>query len=142
MRNARVRVAVSVAAGAVVLRIAAVVGVFLTAIDAACTRAVGFLEAAADAAVAFLAPVPVRVDLATVVPEDAVDPVLFLRSPCRVAGRGKGDRIVLGPVAARVVVLWACDGGRWSFTADTVAPRDRNGLDGFNGEVGRARYDG
>lgn len=27
-------------------------------------------------------------------------------------------------------------------TADTVWPRDRDGLDGFNGEVGRARYEG
>lgn len=124
------------------MRIAAVVGVFLTAIDAACAREAGLLAAAADAVVAFLAPVPVRVDLVTVVPEDAVDPVLFLRSPCRVAGRDKGDRVVLGPVAARVAVLWACEGGRWSLTADTVWPRDRNGLDGFNGEVGRARYEG
>lgn len=107
MRSARVRVAVSVTAGAVVLRIAAVVGVFFTAIDAACAREAGLLAAAADAVVAFLAPVPVpvRVDLVTVVPVDAVDPVLFLRSPCRVAGRDKGDRIVLGPVAARVAVL-------------------------------------
>lgn len=87
------------------MRIAAVVGVFLTAIDAACAREAGLLAAAADAVVAFLAPVPVRVDLVTVVPEDAVDPVLFLRSPCRVAGRDKGDRVVLGPVAARVAVL-------------------------------------
>lgn len=124
------------------MRIEALVGVFLTATDAACTREVGFLAAARDAVVAFLAPVPALVDLVTVVPEDAVDPVLFLRSPCRVAGRDKGDRIVLGPVAARVAVLWACEGGRCSFTADTVAPRDRNGLVGFNGEVGRARYEG
>jgi hypothetical protein len=133
-----------VAAGAVVFRIEAVVGVFLTAIEAVCIREVGLFvaAAAADAVVGFLAPVPVRVDLVIVVPEDAVDPVLFLRSPCRVAGRGKGDRIVLGPVAARVVVLWFCTGGRVSFTADTVWPRDRNGLDGFNGEVGRARYEG
>ena len=124
------------------MRIEAVADGFLTAIDTACTRAVGFLAAAADAVVAFLAPVPVRVDLITVVPEDALDPVLFLRSACRVAGRDKGDRAGLGPVAARGAVFWACEGGRWSFTADTVAPRDRNGLIGFKGEVGCARYEG
>ena len=106
LRRARVLVAVSVAAGAVVLRIAAVFAVFLTATEAACMRGAGFLAAAAvDAVVAFRAPAPVRVGFMTVVPEEAVDPVLFLRSPCRVAGRGKGERVVvLGPVAARFVV--------------------------------------
>lgn len=122
---------------------AAVVAVFLTAIDAACTRGAGFFAAAAvDAVVAFLAPVPVRVGLITVVLEDAVDPVLFFRSPCRVAGRGKGDRMVLGPVAARLVALWAWEGGRWSLAEDTVAPRDRSGLKGFRGDVGRDMYVG
>lgn len=63
--------------------------------------------------VPFLAVVPVLVVFCTVVPEDAVEPVLFLRScPCRVAGRGRGDlTAVLGPVAARDVVFFACDGG-------------------------------
>lgn len=65
--------------------------------------------------VGFRTVVPVRVDLCAVVPEDAVDetvPVLFLRSyPCRVAGRGRGDLTALGPVAARDVVFFACDGG-------------------------------
>jgi len=87
---------------------AAVLAVFLTATDAACIRGVGFLAAAAvEVVVAFLAPVPGRVGLVTVVPEDAVDPVLFLRSPCRVAGRGNGERVVLGPVAARLAGLEA-----------------------------------
>lgn len=108
MRRARVLVAVSVAAGAVVLRIVPVVAVFFTATDAACKRGAGFFAAAAvEVVVAFLAPAPVRVGLMTVVPEEAVDPVLFLRSPCRVAGRGNGERVVLGPVAARFVGLEA-----------------------------------
>lgn len=109
MRNARVRVALSVAAGAVIFRIEAVLALagFLAAIDAACMRgAAGFFAAALEAAVAFLAPVPVRVGFVTVVPEDALDEALFLRSACRVAGRGKGERVVvLGPVAARLVVF-------------------------------------
>lgn len=104
LRKARVRVAVSVAAGAVVLRMAAVLAVFLTATDAACMRGAGFLAAAAvDAVVTLRAPAPVRVGLITVVPDEAVDPVLFLRSPCRVAGRGNGEWPDLGPVAARLV---------------------------------------
>jgi hypothetical protein len=72
-------------------------------------RGVGFLATAAvEAVVAFLAPAPVRVGFVTVVPVDATDPVLFLRSPCRVAGRGNGERVVvLGPVAARLVGLEA-----------------------------------
>lgn len=95
------------AAGAVVFRIDAVLAGFLTAIDAACMRgAAGFFAAALEAAVAFLAPVPVRVGFMTVVPEDALDEALFLRSACRVAGRGKGERVVVfGPVAARLVVF-------------------------------------
>lgn len=104
----------SVDAGAVVLR--AVVGfvLFLTANEAVCVRGTaGFLVAAAVPAVAFLMPV-VRVGLATLVLEDVVEdtvPVLFLRSPCRVAGRGRGDRTLLGPVAARAVVFFTGDCG-------------------------------
>lgn len=105
-------------------------------------RGAGFLVAAVlDAVVTFLVPAPVRAGFVTVVPEDAVDSTLFLRSPCRVAGRGNGERVVLGPVAARLAGLWAWEGGRWSLTADTVAPRDLKGLDGFSGEVGRDKYD-
>lgn len=83
---------------------AAVLAVFLTAIEAACARgaAVGFF-AAVDA-VALRAVPAGRPTLATVVPVEVVDEKLFLRSPWRVAGRGRGDRAaVLGPVAARAV---------------------------------------
>lgn len=138
-----------VEAGAVVLRIeAALAAVFFTAKEAVCARgAVGFF-AAVDAvpAVALRAPVPVRVGLATVVPDEAFEDKLFFRSPCLVAGLGSGERAaVLGPVAARAVFR-AWEG--WfheSLTAETVAPRGRvelpgarrSGLDGLSGEVGR-----
>lgn len=69
-------------------------------------RGAGFLVAAVpDAVVTFLVPAPVRAGFVTVVPEDAVDSTLFLRSPCRVAGRDNGERVVLGPVAARLAGL-------------------------------------
>lgn len=72
-------------AGAVVFRTVdavAEVAVFLTARDAAWARGTaGFLVVAVAPAVAFLAPVPVRVGFVTVVPEDVVDEKLFLRSP-------------------------------------------------------------
>lgn len=117
-RSARVRLEASVVdAGAVVFRGGAGLVVFLTARDAAWPRgAVGFFVAVeVVAAVAFLALVPVRVGFCAVVPEDAVEetvPVLFLRScPCLVAGRGSGDLTAFGPVAARAVVFFACDGG-------------------------------
>lgn len=119
-----------IAAGAVVFR-AVVVAVFLTASEAVCVRGiVGFFAAAAAdmlvPVVALRAPAPVRAVFMTVVPEDVEDetvPVLFLRSPCLVAGRGPGERTVLGPVAARLaVVFFACAG---ALTVDVVAPRGR-----------------
>lgn len=154
-RNARVpRVASVVDAGAVVFRTVAGFVLFFTASEAVCVRGtVGFFVAAvAVPVVGFLAPAPVRVGLLTVVPEDVVEetvPVLFLRSPCRVAGRGRGERMALGPVAARTVVFFACDCGWLSLAADVVAPRGRaaapaalRGLEAFSGEVGRDRYEG
>lgn len=139
-----------VEAGAVVLRTeAALAAVFFTAKEAVCTRAVGFFAAVeAVPAVALRAPVPVRVGLVTVVPDEAFEEKLFFRSPCLVAGLGSGERaVVLGPVAARAVFR-AWDG--WfqeSLTVETVAPRGRvvlpgatrSGLDGLSGEVGRDR---
>lgn len=96
-----------VEAGAVVLRTeAALAAVFFTAKEAVCTRgAVGFFAAVeAVLAVALRAPVPVRVGLVTVVPDEAFEEKLFFRSPCLVAGLGSGERaVVLGPVAARAV---------------------------------------
>lgn len=72
-------------AGAVVFRTVdavAEVAVFFTASDAAWARGTaGFLAVVVDPAVAFLAPVPVRVGFVTVVPEDVVDEKLFFRSP-------------------------------------------------------------
>jgi hypothetical protein len=72
-------------AGAVVFRTVeavAEVAVFLTAKDAVWARGTaGFLVVEAVPAVAFLAPVPVRVGFVTVVPDDVVDEKLFLRSP-------------------------------------------------------------
>jgi hypothetical protein len=104
-----VRVVASVVdAGAVVLRMGAAAVVFLTATEAACGRAEAVFLAVEEAVpvVAFLALVPVRVGFCTVVPEEAVEDMLFLRSfPCRVAGRGRGDLTARGPVAARAVVF-------------------------------------
>lgn len=103
-------VASVVDAGAVVLRTVEALAVFFTAIEAACGRAVVAFLAVEEAVpvIAFLALVPVRVGFWTVVPEEAVDDMLFLRSfPCRVAGRGRGDLTGRGPVAAREVVFLA-----------------------------------
>jgi hypothetical protein len=148
-----------IAAGAVVFRAVAAAAVFLTANEAVCVRGiVGFFAAAAAdmlvPVVALRAPAPARADFMTVVPEDVLEtvPVLFLRSPCLVAGRGPGERTVLGPVAARlVVVFFTCAG---ALTVDVVAPRGRvralsyvlapepfSGLEGFSGDVGRDVYD-
>jgi hypothetical protein len=59
--------------------------------------------------------------LATVVPDEAEDETLPLRSVCRVPGRDKGERIDLGPaVAALLAGRLVCeDGGRGG-----TAPRD------------------
>ena len=131
------------------MRIAAVEAVFLTAKDAACVRGTtGFFVATVDVPlIAFRAPVPARVDLITVVLDEVTEdnvPVLFLRSPCRVAGRGRGDRTDLGPVAARAVVNLDCDECRLSAIVDAVAPRGRapspaarRGLEGLSGDIGR-----
>lgn len=140
-----------VAAGAVVFRTeAALVALFFTANEAVWVRGTaGFLVVVAVPVVALRAPVPVRVGFVTVVPDDAVEPLLFRRSPWRVAGRGKGDLTALGPVAARAVVFLGCVGCRPSLTVDVVAPRGRvpapaarSGLDGLSGEVGRDKYEG
>lgn len=107
------RVASDVDAGAVVLRAVVEFVLFFTANEAVCVRGTGFLAAAEVLVVAFLMPVA-RVGLETEVLEDVMEdtvPVLFLRSPCRVAGRGRGDRMLLGPVAARAVVFLTCEGG-------------------------------
>lgn len=143
---------VAAAAGAVALRTEAALAVFFTANDAVWLRGTaGFLVADAGAVVvvALRAPVPARVVFVTVVLDDVVEPLLFRRSPWRVAGRGKGDRTERGPVAARVVVFFGCTGCRPSLTVDVVAPRGRvpapaarSGLDGLNGELGRDRYEG
>lgn len=100
-------------------------------------------------AVALRVPAPARVVFVTVVPDDAVEPLLFRRSPWRVAGRGKGLLTALGPVAERAVVFFGCEGCRPSLTVEVVAPRGRDpgpaarsGLDGLSGEVGRDKYDG
>jgi hypothetical protein len=140
-------------AGAVVFRTVdavAEVAVFLTARDAAfALGTAGFFVVVEAPAVAFLAPVPVRVGFVTVVPEDVVDEKLFLRSPWRVAGRGRGDLTARGPVAERAVVFLACVDCAGSRTVDVVAPRGRvpgpaarRGLEGFSGEVGRDMYEG
>jgi hypothetical protein len=140
-------------AGAVVFRTVdavAEVAVFLTARDAAWARGTaGFFAVVVDPAVAFLVPVPVRVGFATVVPEDVVEEKLFLRSPWRVAGRGRGDLTERGPVAERAVVFFACVDIWLSLTVEMVVPRGREpgaaarrGLEGLSGEVGRDMYDG
>lgn len=108
-----------------------------------------------DVVVAFLAPVPVRVGLATVVPDDAEDETLPRRSNWRVAGRGKGDWTDRTLVAARLTgrLVCACDGGLMEEAAEGAARDDRtadpgraaevdlSGLDGLSGDMGRDRYD-
>jgi len=130
---------------------AALAAVFFTANEAVWLRGTaGFFVADAVPVVALRVPAPARVDFVTVVPDDAVEPLLFRRSPWRVAGRGKGLlTAALGPVAERAVVFFGCTGWRPSLTVEVVAPRGRDpgpaarsGLDGLSGEVGRDRYDG
>lgn len=109
-----------------------------------------------DAVVAFRAPAPVLVGLATVVPEDADDDTLPLRSSWRVAGLGSGERVVLlVAVAARLAGLLTCEGGLLSLievdvlltgrmrvlsvSAGMLADVDLSGLMGFRGDMGLAR---
>lgn len=114
-------------------------------------------EAVADAVAppaVFLLPVRVRVGLAaTVVPEEADEETLSRRSTWRVAGRGKGERMVLlvvvaARLAGRLVAAW--DEGLTTDVEGALVPRtDRrpgmlaevplSGLEGLRGDMGRER---
>ena len=127
----------------------------LAEVEGTWLRATAFLAGTldVDVVVAFRAPVPVRVGLATVVPDDAEDETLPRRSNWRVAGRGKGDWTDRTLVAARLTgrLVCACEGGRMEVAADGAARADRtadpgraadvdlSGLDGFSGDMGRDR---
>lgn len=110
-------------------------------------------ELTAEAAVAFRAPVPVLVGLATVA-VDEVDETLPRRSSCRVAGRDSGERIALEAAPARLAGRAACEGGRLLVVdgtprvararaplagPDMLAEVDLSGLEGFSGDMGRER---
>jgi hypothetical protein len=84
-----------------VLLLAATEGAWLRAIVVLLTGAL-----AEDAVVAFLVPVPTLPGLITVVPEEAVEEMLPLRSSW-VAGRENGDRTFFVVVAARLAGLLA-----------------------------------
>jgi hypothetical protein len=84
-----------------VLLLAAAEGAWLRATVVLLTGAL-----AEDAVVAFLVPAPGLPGLITVVPEEAVEEMLPLRSSW-VAGREKGDRTVFVVVAARLAGLLA-----------------------------------
>lgn len=130
-----------------------VVVVLLAATEGAWVRVtLVFLDAAAladdDAVVPFLAPMTVRIGLTIAVPEDPVEetvPVLPLRSLWRVAGRAKGDRIVLAAVAAVLLaVLFAWEGVLLlvNVAVLVVAAPALSGLEGFKGDGGCERYEG
>jgi hypothetical protein len=116
------------------------------------------VELVVDAAVTFLAFAPVRVGLATVVPEEVEDETLPRRSSWRVAGRGKGDRVVVLPAVAALLagLLDACEAGLLTDAIDGVPFVERrrafsrdparldgaalSGLEGFSDGIGRERY--
>lgn len=99
-----------------------------------------------DVLVALRAPVAVLVGLTTVVPDDALEEALFLRSRWRVAGRGRGELTPFVPVPALLVGRAVCEGYLPLFAA--VAPFApelaelvaRRGLEGLKGEIGLERY--
>lgn len=155
LRNVRFRPASPVGVGALFPAAAAAVvdtAVFFTFAGACVRAAAGFLAVAAAPApapaVAFRAPVPVLVGRTTVVPEEALDETLFLRSTCRVAGRGRGDR---APFEAAGPALLPgrddCDAYLPWVAVDVAALAPlftelfaRSGLDGFRGDTGFDRY--
>lgn len=115
------------------------------------------VELAVDAAVTFLALAPVLVGLVTVVPDEVEDETLPLRSSWRVAGRGKGERVVVldTVVALLVGLLEACEAGLLTVAVVGVPFAERrralsrdpaklvgaalSGLEGFSDGIGRER---
>lgn len=91
-----------------------------------------------DVFVALRAPEPVLVGLTIVVPDDALEELLFLRSRWRVAGRGSGERRPLVPGRA------VCEVSLPSFVVAPFAPDELavvalSGLDRFRGDMGFER---
>lgn len=148
----------SLPAGAVAFLVADAV-LLLEATEGAWLRAIVVLLTGAlaeETVVAFLVPAPGLPGFITVVPEEAVEEMLPLRSSW-VAGRDKGDRTVFVVVAARLAGLLVWGGGLVSLVEVVLAlvVRDRalsafpaaladvdlRGLDGFRGDMGRERYD-
>lgn len=94
-----------------------------------------------DVFVALRAPVPVLVGLTIVVPDDALEEALFLRSRWRVAGRGSGERIPLVPGATLLAGRVVCEVSLPSFVAVAPFAPDKlaaalSGLDRFRGDMG------
>lgn len=94
-----------------------------------------------DVFVALRAPVPVLVGLTIVVPDDALEEALFLRSRWRVAGRGSGERIPLVPGATLLAGRAVCEVSLPSFVAVAPFAPDKlaaalSGLDRFRGDMG------
>lgn len=137
--------------GALLPAVVAAVVVFLVVEEGTWLRAaVVFLAAAVeveDVFVALRAPVPVLVGLTIVVPDDALEEALFLRSRWRVAGRGSGERIPLVPAAALLAGRAVCEASLPSFVvvvpfapdADELAVAALRGLDRFKGDMGFER---
>lgn len=110
---------------------------------AAVFLAAAVVEEVEDVFVALRAPVPVLVGLTMVVPDDAFEEALFLRSRWRVAGRGSGERMPLVPGAALLAGRAVCDVNLPSFVVAPFAPDELaaalSGLDRFRGDMGFER---
>lgn len=121
--------------------------VFLVVDEGTWFRAAAVFLAAAvvveDVFVALRAPVPVLVGLTMVVPDDALEEALFLRSRWRVAGRGSGERMPLVPGAALLAGRAVCDVSLPSFVVASFTPDELaaalSGLDRFRGDMGFER---
>lgn len=145
LRNVRLRPASPVGVGALFPAAEAVVdvAVFFTFVGAWFRAVAGFFAAVVEAAVAFRAPVPVLVGLTTVVPEEALEERLFLRSTCLVAGRGRGDFVPFVPVPVLLPGRPVCE-GCLPLVVVALAPLftelfARSGLEGLRGEIGLDR---
>lgn len=130
--------------GALFPAVAVAVVVFLVVDEGTWFRAVAVFLAAAvveveDVFMALRAPVPVLVGLMIVVPDDALEELLFLRSRWRVAGRGSGERMPLVPgrtvcdVSLPSFVVFA------PFAPEKLAVVALSGLDRFRGDMGFER---
>lgn len=154
LRNVRLRPASPVGVGALFPAAAAAaaavvdVAVFFTLFAGAWLRAAaGFFAAVLEeevvVVVAFRAPVPVLVGRTTVVPEEALEETLFLRSTCRVAGRGRGDLVPLAAVPVLFPGRPVCEACLLEVVALVPLFTElfaRSGLEGLRGETGLDRY--